>query len=46
MATFFNRTAYNGNVGVRHEACEVKVGQFEAIHVLERATASTSVPQR
>ncbi len=40
------RTAYSRKVGVWHEACEVKAGQFEAIHVLERASASTPVPQR
>ncbi|MUL75130.1 monooxygenase family protein [Mycolicibacterium sp. CBMA 226] len=29
---FFKRTAYNGNVGVWHEAYKVQAGQFEAIY--------------
>lgn len=29
---FFKRTAYNGNVGVWHEAYKVGKGQFEAIY--------------
>lgn len=29
---FFKRTAYNGNVGVWHEAYKVGAGQFEAIY--------------
>lgn len=29
---FFKRTAYNGNVGVWHEAYKVEAGQFEAIY--------------
>lgn len=29
---FFRRTAYNGNVGVWHEAYKVGAGQFEAIY--------------
>lgn len=29
---FFKRTAYNGHVGVWHEAYKVQAGQFEAIY--------------
>lgn len=29
---FFKRTAYNGNVGVWHEAYKVQAGQFEAVY--------------
>lgn len=29
---FFKRTAYNGNVGIWHEAYKVSSGQFEAIY--------------
>lgn len=40
---FFKRTAYNGHVGVWHEAYEVESGRFEAIYANMPRTSLASV---
>ena len=40
---FYKRTAYNGHVGVWHEAYKVEAGQFEAIYANMPRTSLASV---